>query len=407
MGASIVNSLVEWQITAKNTQSIAVNDAVVNFGLSSQTLSDIGYITPDALNAHLHQGSFDVPNMPSTRKINIQKGYNRLAADDTSDAINNTTNDMELPYQLNEEYEFALHNPARMIHLVISTATDYNLTTNWKYCDTSNATTCTSWVGFSGVVDSSLDSNDYAFKNLGNNTASWSMPTGGAWGRENHQSFSSYWLKVEVTAVAAGTNTIVPLGEQSWYETGEWWFHAETFAAGESIPFSLYTGGPATDTFHNYFPGFDGIITADDADLEPGSQWRFETSQNFKVDTNETGTVFGKGATFNLEYQSALTVGGNNTLTLTAPGSSNYYSGTWTHNEEDGTTGTYYSATAEESYSKSFYNASSNYITAREEDDADILSNTSSEVVSHKIGQAYDKVIDTTAAFGDKLNDPS
>lgn len=394
-------------MTAQNTQSIAVNDAIMNFGLSAQTLIDTGYIAPDALNAHLHQGTFDVPNMPSSLKINMQKAYNRLAADDTTDATNNTTNDMEFPYQLNEEYEFALHNPGRMMRLVVSTATDYNLTTNWKYCDTSNATTCTSWVGFSGVLDSTLDSNDYGFKTVGNNSISWTMPTGGAWGKENHQSFAAYWLKVEVTAVAAGTNTIVPLGEQSWYETGQWWFHADSLAAGESLPYSLYTGGADTDTFHNYFPGFDGIVTADAAVLEPGSSWRFEIKQNFKVDTNETGTVFGKGASFDLGYQSALVAGGNNTLTLTAPGVGGNYIGTWTHNEEDGTAGVYYSATAEESYSKSFYNASSNYITVRQEDSADVLSNTSSEVTSHKIGQAYDKVIDTTAAFGAKLNDPS
>ena len=215
VAGSITGTLVEWEMTALNPQPVAVNDAILNFGLSAQTLSDIGYIAPDALNAHMHQGSFDVPNMPSSLKINIQRGYNRVAANDTVDATNNTTNDMELPYGSSEEYEFALHNPARILHLVLSTATDYNLTVTWKYCDTSNATTCTSWVGFSGVIDSTLDGDDYAFKNLGNNTVSWTVPAAGAWGKENHQSFSGYWIKGEVTAVAAGTNSIVPLGEQS------------------------------------------------------------------------------------------------------------------------------------------------------------------------------------------------
>ena len=104
-------------------------------------------------------------------------------------------------------------------------------------------------------------------------------------------------------------------------------------------------------------------------------------------------------------FTASATVGGNNTLTLNAPSAARY--GEWTHNEEDGSG--YYSGTGAESYSKTFYNASSNYITSREEGSADILSNTgsSNEVTDHKVGQAYDKVIDTTAAFGDKIDDPT
>jgi len=403
VAGSVTTSLMEWGITAQNTTTVAVTDAVVPIPLSAQTLTDIGYISADALNAHLHQGSLDTPNMPSSLKIDGQKGYNRALADDTTDAINITTNDMELPYAVGEEYQFAIHNPARIVHLILSTATDYNLTTTWYYCATSNATTCTSWVGFSGVTDTTVDT--YAFKNLGTNSISWTVPSAGAWSLENHNSFAAYWLKVRVTAVAAGTDSIVPLGEQSWYETGQWWFHVSNFNAGQTIPYSLYTGGAAIDTYHHYFPGFAGVVTADGATLEPGSDWTFNVRQNLKVDSNETGKIWSKGSTMDLTYVSAAVVGGSNTLTLTAPGVGSAYSGTWTHNEEDG--GSYYVNSGEESHSMSFYKGSSNYKTARQVNSADILSNTSSEVVSHKVGQAFDTTTNTTSLFGAKIDDPS
>ena len=406
IAGSITTSLVEWGITAQNTTTVTVTDAIVPIPLSAQTMSDIGYISTSALNAHLHQGSSDVPNMPSSLKIDVQKGYNRAAADDTTDATDIGTNDMELPYGSSEEYEFALHNPARILHLVVSTATDYNLTVTWKYCAASNATTCTSWVGFSGVTDTTVDGDGYAFKTLGNNTVSWTVPAAGAWGVENHQSFAGYWLKGEVTAVASGTNSIVPLGEQAWYETGQWWFHSASFDAGQTIPYTLYTGGASIDTFHYYFPGFDGVVTADNADLEPGSDWTLNIRQNLKIDNNEDGKIAYKAGAFDLAYSAAAIAGGANTITIGVTGATvNTFFAEFTHSEEDG--GSYYSGTAEESFSKSFYKASSNYKTARQVDDADILSNTSSEVVSHKVGQAYDTTTNTTSAFGAKLDDPS
>ena len=406
LAGSVTGTLIEWSLITQNTATTDVTDAIIALDLSAQTLASSGYVAADALNAHFHEGSTDIPNMPSTLKIDVAKGYNRSTADDTTDATDTGTDDMELPYLLNEEYHFALHNPARILHLVLSTATDHDVVTTWYYCDVSNATTCTSWVAFSGVSDSTIVSGStFGFQQAGSQNISWTVPGAGAWGKENHESFGAYWVKVRVTSVSAA-GTIAPLGEQSFYETGQWWFHLASISAGETRPYSLYTGGVDTDTFHQYFPGFAGVLTSDAAALEPGKTYGLEAKLNLKIDSNETGKIAHKLGAFDLEYTSAASIGGNNTVTIGVTGSGvSTFFGEYTHNEEDG--GSYYSGTAEESYSKSFYKGSSNYKSARQVDNADILSNTSSEVVSHKIGQAYDTTTNTTPLFGAKIDDPS
>ena len=393
-------------ITVQNPGTLPLSDAIVPVSMATQSLVDNGKISSNALNAHLHEGSSDVPHMPGSLKIDLVKSINRSVATDTTDANSSTTDDMELPYLINEEYLFALHNPAGVLHLQLSTATDHQFVVTWSYCDTSNSTTCLTWASFSNVVDSTKDSSGYGFRVAGARNISWDIPAAGAWGKENHTSVPAYWVKAKVTSVNAA-GTIAPLGEQSSYETGQWWLHIPSITAGQTRPYGLFMGG-STDlqTYHHYFPGFEGVVTADAAGLEPGGSWRFEIQQNLKVDTNEAGKIIGKTGAFDLNYQSASSIGGNNQITMGVTGSaSNTFYSIFKHSEEDGAS--YYSGTSEESHSKTFYNGSSNYITSHREDASDVLSNSDSSITSHKIGQAYDKTTDTTPAIGAKINDPS
>ena len=406
IGGAFTGAITQYNITVLNSGATNVTDQVLAIQIGSQSLIDTGTTTSDMLNSHLHEGASDIADMPATPKINLVAAWADSTADpsvnETSAAADVLTNDLNLPYLQNDEYFFAFHNPARILHLQVSTKIVGDpIVLSWSYCDTSNVTTCTSWVAFTDVTDSTSN-----FTNDGKQTISWTIPAAGAWGKENHESTAGYWVRAKVTNNPA-SNTTPPKGSRSQYETGQWWSHTNLILPGQELDYQLYVGGTDMKTFHHYFPGFEGVVTADAVGLEPSNEWKFDIKQNFIIDTNESGKIINKTGSMDLSFQGAVTPGSNNTITLNAPGISSEYIGTWTHSEEDGTTGAYYSGTAEESYSKSFYNAASNYKTARQETSADILSNTSSEVVSHKIGQAYDKVIDTTAAFGAKLNDPS
>ena len=204
--------------------------------------------------------------------------------------------------------------------------------------------------------------------------------------------------------MTGGTTSVSPQGAQAWYETGRLFYYVDSIAAVDQLNYDLYMStSPDTRTYHNYFPGFAGIVKTDDADIELVGNWKWDIKNALRIDKSESGSILSKNNSVSLDYVSSTTVGGNNTLTFSTVGS-NFY-GEWTHSEEDGVG--YYSGTGIESYSKALYNGASNYITSHREDAADIVSNTSSEVLTNKVGMAYDKVIDTTPAFGDKIADPS
>tara|TARA_B100000949_G_scaffold234745_1_gene254842 strand:+ start:4040 stop:5290 length:1251 start_codon:yes stop_codon:yes gene_type:complete len=380
-------------ITITNSQTSVVTSENVSVPISMKSLIDSGYIALDGFNMHLHEGTTDTYFMPGTDRLDIRYAFNNASVEETTQATNSTADDITLPAADTEVYEFALDHPSRILHINVSqTVVAASYVISWEYYNGST------WVSLSSVT--TVTDNTTSFSILGSSTVELTaIPTD--WARSIlHTSKSGHWIRA--VAAASGVTT-VPLATQAWYETGRFFFNVSSISPTDQGDYDLYTGGDDMTTFHYYFPGFSGIQTADDADLEPDGLWSFRGSVGLKLDSGETGNIIEKTSSFTLGFTASATVGGNNTLTLNAPSSTRY--GEWTHNEEDGSA--YYSGTSIESYSKSFYNGASNYITAREENDADILSNTSSEVTSHKVGQAYDKVIDTTPAFGAKLNDPS
>ena len=406
-GIVTTGAITRLDITVTNTAASSVINQIRAIPIASSSEIDESATEADMLNSHLHEGSSNIPDMPGTNKINLVAAWEEpQSGGDSNQTVAATppgsTNDMDLPHLANDEYTFAFHNPARILHLTVGTGyVGSALTITWSYCDVSNATTCTSWVALTGVVDSTN-----GFVNEGAGTILWTIPTTGDWNKENHKSVGGYWVQAKITNSPASVTT-APKGSDSQYETGQWWMFIDSMTAGQTIDYGLYLGGIDMKTFHHYFPGFEGTVTGDDADLEPGSDWNLNAQLNLNIDTNETGKIAYKEGAFDLNYASAVTAGGANTVTIgvTGAGVGNPFSGVFTHNEEDG--GSYYSGTAEESYSKSFYKGSSNYISSRQVDDADVLSNTASEVTSHKIGQAYDTTTNTTPLFGAKIDDPS
>ena len=357
-----------------------------------KSLVDGGFIASDGLNMHLHTSTTDTPFMPGTDRLDVKYAFNNAGTNKTTQATNATIDDVDLPAANAEVFEFALDHPSRILHLNISqavAASSYVI--SWEYYNGS------SWVAF--TAGTTVTDNTNSFSALGSKTVELGkIPSD--WNLSTLHAVSGHWLRA--VATASGITT-VPLAAQAWYETGRSFFSVDEIDPTLLGNYDLYLGGSDMSTNHYYFPGFAGLTTADDADIEPTGNWSFIGTVGLKLDSGEAGNIVEKTSAFNLEFTGSVTVGGNNTVILNAPSSNRY--GEWTHNEEDGSS--YYSGTGIESHSKSFYNAASNYKTARQEDAADIMSNTSTEVTSHKIGQAHDKVIDTTAAFGAKLNDPS
>ena len=402
IGGAITTASTVLNLTVTNPTALEVTDQILPVSILTSSFA----ANDDMLNTHMHEGSLDIPDMPGTSKINLVAAWAEPTSggdvDQTTASQSIAVNDMNLPHLADDEYTFALHNPATVLHTKIGQKyVGSALTVTWSYCDTSNATTCTSWVALTNVVDSSV-----GFSKDGQQTLQWDIPLTGAWGKENHKSVAGYWVQAKITNTPAGSPT-PPKGTLSQYETGQWWTYTDSLMAGQTLDYQLYYGG-LTDfkAFHYYFPGFDGVVTADDADLEPGTEWNVKVKQNLIIDSNETGKIISKVGALDLTYTAAAAFGGTNTITIGVTGAGvNTFFGEFTHSEEDG--GSYFSGTAEESYSKSLYKASSNYISSRQVDDADILSNTSSEVTSHKIGQAYDTTTNTTSVFGAKLDDPS
>lgn len=381
-------------ITVVNDTAATLTNQVVTSPISSRTLIDSGYIESDGLNMHLHEGGTDVPFMPGTDRLDVKYAFNNAGVNQTSQAQSTASSDINLPALDTEIFEIALDHAARILHLRIDTvafATTYEI--SWEYYNGA------SWIAF-GI--SNVTDNTDSFQIAGTNTVEFGI-TPDAWIKSTlHTDKTGYWIRA-VAAISGLSQA--PLGTQIWYDTGRFFFTVDSITTTEEKNYNLYTGGDDTEIFHLYFPGFDGITTLDDADLELDNQWAVQSKTKLNIDNSSghTGNLVEKTSAFNLSFTAATTSGGNNTITLNAPSTSRY--GEWTHNEEDGAT--YYSGIGIESHSKTFYNGASNYLTARNETSADVLSNTASEVTSHKIGQAYTTSDDTTPAFGDKIADPS
>tara|TARA_B100000749_G_scaffold76440_1_gene57437 strand:- start:2527 stop:3750 length:1224 start_codon:yes stop_codon:yes gene_type:complete len=369
--------------------------------VSTQKLFDLNYINDTSMNMELHESGDDVPFMPGTKDLLVLYAWNNAGTEETTQAQSPSSDDMILPGANGEIYEFGLGHQSTSLRLTVGTPLVKFADTDeitWEYYNGS-------WVALSDVID---DTDSLTIS--GAKSITWTVPDN--WTRETLHGQEAFWVRANLTA--GGPLGTAPSGTQASNETGRIFYYVDSITSIDQLNYDLYTGGVDIRTYHNYFPGAEGIQTADVATLEPfwpggtnrGWEWKFDVNNAFRIDTNESGFIFRKLNSLDLTYSNTAVAGGDNTIIFSSAGSvGSQYIAEWTHNEEDGEG--YYSNLGTESYSKALYNGASNYITARQEDDADVISNTSSEVISHKVGQAFDKSIDTASAFGEKLIDPS
>lgn len=391
-GGDVTDSIFVKNLIITSDVSYLVTQEVDSADIATQAMFDAGYISSTSMDMELHEASTDVPFMPGTMNLDVLYAWSGVPSDETLKSNDAISNDMDLPSVVAEFYEFSFDHASKYLKLNISTAGAGTAVIDWEFYD--GAT----WQSLSNVVDNTSN-----FEVSGTNSVSWDIPT--SWIRSTlHATQTGFWVRA---TMSGGTTSVAPQGAQAWYETGRLFYYVDSIASVDQLNYDLYLstsplyGG--VRTYHNYFPGFEGIVKTDDADIELVGNWRWDIKNALRVDKTELGSIISKNNSMSLDYISAATVGGNNTLTFSTVGSDFY--GEWTHSEEG--TGGYYSGAGIESYSKSLYNAASNYITSHREDVADIVSNTSSEVLTTKVGMAYDKTIDTTPAFGAKIDDPT
>jgi hypothetical protein len=264
-----------------NTGATDQDDIPAAFPLSGSALIDQNLLASDALNAALQKGGVDQPGMPPTPRIDIEgvvlKAGN-LFTDYTAAAQDDTKNDvplLPLTPVVDDALYFGCDNPCRILTVDTDTAGVNDLTLTYEYWDGD------SYEGLSGITD---DTN--RFTTLGRETVSWDMPADWATTTVTGTAVNSFWGRARVSAVTSAATQ--PLGSRIYYENGEWWTWVEDLNIGTQEQYTLYLGGDDMLTSHQIFPGATGIVTADDASIEPGGA--FSLGYKGRLDFGTTGT---------------------------------------------------------------------------------------------------------------------
>ena len=357
------------KINFLNSSGSNSSGSVISFNLSTQSLVDLGILESDAFNSEIHEGTTDIVYMPGTLQVQLEAAFNNSSGDETSDANNNTINDVVLPSANSEVIEFGLHNSATILHINTGTVTDASWTVTWEYY---NGAT---WKAFSVVSDGTI-----GFTVAGVQKVSWTKPTD--WIDSTLHSVKSYWVRARVSGFTS--LTISPLATQVWYETGEWWVFVPSLENGVTVSYDVYVGG-GTDfqSFHNYFPGAGGITVSDSSSLEMGNNWDIDINGFFDMSTPVTGGGLSKNI---VNKEGALRIYINTanqiTISITGSGITSFFS---------------------ESTDASLSNHASTYKVARDRLNGDEFT---SSATGSRIGQAFNTVT-SSQIIGTKLDDPS
>jgi hypothetical protein len=272
-----------YTLTARwtNTGASDQDDIPASFALSGSALIDQNLLASDALNAALQKGGVDQPGMPPTPRISIEglvlksgtsfTDYTAAAQSDTLDDVPLLPSDPIV----GDAVFWGCDNPCRIVTWDIDTAGVNDLTLVWEYWDGD------SYEALTGVTD---DTND--FTGLGRETVSWDMPSDWGTTTVTGTAVDSFWGRARVSAVTSETTQ--PLAGRIYYENGEWWTWVEDLDIGNQEQYTLYLGGDDMLTYHQVFPGTTGIVTADDASIEPGGA--FSLGYQGRLDFGTTGT---------------------------------------------------------------------------------------------------------------------
>ena len=242
------------------------DDIPVAFEISGASLVDDSFIESDALNAVVQKDSTDVPGMPPTARIAVAGAVTEFGSSftDQSTAAGAAAGTFPLlaaAPTVGDAVYFGMDFPGRILTLNTGTAGAGTWTIVWEY------RTASDYTSFSNVVDRTS-----GFTTGGQKTTSWDMPSSD-WitSTTTGASATAYWLRARVDTFSSQTTQ--PVGEQAWFENGQWWVFVEDLDVDDQQQVILNLGGADMVTAHQLFPGTAGITTDDSAGLELGNTY--------------------------------------------------------------------------------------------------------------------------------------
>ena len=242
-----------------NDTGAALTNTRLPFPLSSQSLVDGTWMSATGLNTDVQQSGVSVPYMPWTRQTRMLGCFNNAAVNETTACNNATAGDMNLPATGSQVYEFAADNQFSHQWVNVSTAGAGVWTVTWEYYNG------VSYVALAGVTDGTTH-----FRTSGLHRVSWTFPTAGLWTSSALHGVTGYWVRARISAFTS--QTVAPLGQQAYYETGRWWTFTSTMGATEQQRYDVHLDtGTVLQPYFSYFPHSDGITVTDAAGLEPGA----------------------------------------------------------------------------------------------------------------------------------------
>ncbi len=266
-GGSVATALYTLTVNFTNPGVSDLDDIQAAFNLSAAGLIDGDFMASDALNARIHKSDTDIPGMPPTNRIQVEGAVQEdegAFSEFTSAAQNATVNDVQLltlAPAVNDAFYFGCDNPCRITTWDIDTPGVGTWALTYEYWD---------GTAYRGLVN--VDDRTAAFTVGARHTVSWDMPADWATSTVTGSSVNSYWGRARVSSFTDITTQ--PLGTRINYENAQWWTWIEGLDVSGQEIYTLHLGG-TTDlvTAHQVFPGLDGVVTADNANIELGNAY--------------------------------------------------------------------------------------------------------------------------------------
>ncbi|KKM02200.1 hypothetical protein LCGC14_1786800, partial [marine sediment metagenome] len=260
---------------------LATTNEVVGFEFSGYTLVDQNFMDSDTLNSVVRDtASTIVPAMPPSTRIayeSAKQDDGTVFTDYTTEINNNSIFDVvffPVTPTVNDAFYFGLNSPGRILTINVGIAGVYDYALTWEYYNG------TVWTALSN-----LDDGTNSFETAGVGTVTFDLPTD--WAAILVDSVTAYWVRARVSSFTSVTTST--LGTQAWWESGTWFVYVDSIGENVQVNYTLLMGG-STDLVanHQIFPGEDGIVTADAADLELG-QLTFTLTMEGVFDVDSTG----------------------------------------------------------------------------------------------------------------------
>ena len=241
-----------------NTGDDSTTDIAIPLPLLGYNLMDRNYMTPDALNTAVFNGTRRERAMPPSAR-NIPQAVLLIDSGsvvDQTGAARGVPGDvilLEGPLTSPDWVQIGFHSQARGVHVVVTRAGVGSWTVIWEHFNGTN------WTALPDVNDPSN-----SWFNLGTHLISWGLPTVD-WPRSFDSGYTAYWVRGRV---ASGTLSTRPVAQRLWYETGMWWVAGNLKRGAEEI-YRVELGGDARVSAHPMFVGTDGLVTTNDATMQP------------------------------------------------------------------------------------------------------------------------------------------